>query len=68
MKPNIKPKIKMGMDILMTALLLGLMGYQITGQLFHEWFGAWLRGCSVNYREAENGPACRCGFCGWQQC
>lgn len=40
MKPNIKPKIKMGIDILMTALLLCLMGYQITGQLFHEWFGA----------------------------
>ena len=35
----------MGIDILMTALLLGLMAYQITGQALHEWFGAgelWL--------------------------
>lgn len=40
MKPNIKSKIKMGIDILMTVLLLCLMGYQITGQLLHEWFGA----------------------------
>lgn len=34
-----KSKIKMGIDILMTALLLGLMAYQITGQILHEWFG-----------------------------
>ena len=40
MKPEMKSKIKRGIDILMTALLLCLMGYQITGQLFHEWFGA----------------------------
>lgn len=33
-------KVKMGIDILMTALLLGLMAYQITGQALHEWFGA----------------------------
>ena len=32
--------LKMGIDILMTALLLGLMAYQITGQALHEWFGA----------------------------
>lgn len=40
-----KMKLKMGIDILMTALLLGLMVYQITGQALHEWFGAgelWL--------------------------
>lgn len=30
----------MGIDVLMTVLLLGLMAYQVTGQLFHEWFGA----------------------------
>lgn len=35
-----KSKIKMGIDILMTALLLDLMAYQITGQALHEWFGA----------------------------
>lgn len=35
-----KLKIKMGIDFLMTVLLLCLMAYQITGQEFHEWFGA----------------------------
>lgn len=35
-----KPKIKMGIDFLMTVLLLCLMAYQITGQELHEWFGA----------------------------
>lgn len=40
MKAKMKPQIKMGIDILMTALLLGLMAYQITGQALHEWFGA----------------------------
>lgn len=38
MKP--KMKIKMGIDFLMTVLLLCLMAYQITGQELHEWFGA----------------------------
>lgn len=38
MKP--KMKIKMGVDLLMTALLLCLMAYQITGEALHEWFGA----------------------------
>lgn len=33
-------KIKTGIDVLMTALLLLLMAYQITGQQLHEWFGA----------------------------
>ncbi len=35
-----KTRIKMGIDVLMTALLLCLMAYQITGQVLHEWFGA----------------------------
>lgn len=30
----------MGIDFLMTVLLLCLMAYQITGQKLHEWFGA----------------------------
>lgn len=38
MKINLK--IKMGIDVLMTILLLGLMAYQITGQALHEWLGA----------------------------
>ena len=29
----------MGIDFLMTALLLCLMAYQVTGQKLHEWFG-----------------------------
>lgn len=33
-------KIKMGIDLLMTALLLCLMAYQVIGQKLHEWFGA----------------------------
>lgn len=37
MKP--KMKIKMGIDVSMTVLLLLLMAYQITGQEFHEWLG-----------------------------
>lgn len=35
-----KRNIKMGIDFVMTVLLLCLMGYQITGQMLHEWFGA----------------------------
>ncbi len=35
-----KMKIKAGIDLLMTVLLLLLMAYQITGQELHEWFGA----------------------------
>lgn len=35
-----KIKLKIVIDFLMTALLLWLMAYQITGQKFHEWFGA----------------------------
>ena len=34
-----KMKIKMGIDFLMTILLLLLMAYQVTGQKLHEWFG-----------------------------
>lgn len=37
---KLKMKIKMGIDFLMTVLLLCLMAYQITGQELHEWFGA----------------------------
>lgn len=35
-----KKKIKMGIDFLMTVLLLFLMSYQITGQELHEWIGS----------------------------
>lgn len=35
-----KWKFKMGIDLLMTVLLLLLMAYQITGQELHEWLGA----------------------------
>ena len=34
-----KIKIKIGIDFLMTVLLLCLMAYQITGQELHEWIG-----------------------------
>lgn len=37
MKP--KMKIKIGIDFLMTVLLLLLMAYQIVGETLHEWFG-----------------------------
>lgn len=37
---NLKMKIKISIDFLMTILLLLLMVFQITGQEFHEWFGA----------------------------
>ena len=37
---NLKMKIKIIIDFLMTILLLLLMAFQITGQEFHEWFGA----------------------------
>lgn len=37
---NLKMKIKVTIDLLMTILLLLLMAFQITGQEFHEWFGA----------------------------
>lgn len=40
MKLKMNLKIKMGIDVLMTILLLGLMAYQITGQALHEWLGA----------------------------
>lgn len=35
-----KLKIKIGIDFLMTALLLLLMVYQVVGETLHEWFGA----------------------------
>lgn len=34
-----KRNLKMGIDLLMTVILLCLMAYQITGQVLHEWFG-----------------------------
>lgn len=34
-----KTKIKIGIDLIMTVLLLLLMAYQVTGQKLHEWFG-----------------------------
>lgn len=37
-----KMKWKLGIDFLMTVLLLCLMAYQITGQELHEWFGSGL--------------------------
>lgn len=37
---NLRMKIKVTIDLLMTILLLLLMAFQITGQEFHEWFGA----------------------------
>lgn len=37
---NLKRKIKVTIDLFMTILLLLLMAFQITGQEFHEWFGA----------------------------
>lgn len=38
MKP--KMKIKIGIDFLMSVLLLLLMAYQVVGDTLHEWFGA----------------------------
>lgn len=35
-----KTKIKIGIDFLMTVLLLLLMAYQVVGEALHEWFGA----------------------------
>lgn len=35
-----KMKLKLAIDFLMTILLLLLMAYQITGEVFHEWLGA----------------------------
>ncbi|MBU5626109.1 DUF4405 domain-containing protein [Oscillibacter sp. MSJ-2] len=32
--------VRRGVDILMTAALLGLMAYMLTGQALHEWLGA----------------------------
>lgn len=35
-----KGKVKMAVDVLMTAALLFLMGYQFWGETVHEWVGA----------------------------
>lgn len=37
---KIKSKIKWIVDLLMTAALLCLMAYQVTGDMLHEWIGA----------------------------
>lgn len=37
---NLRMKIKVIIDLFITILLLLLMAFQITGQEFHEWFGA----------------------------
>ena len=57
MKRNLK--IKVVIDVCMTVLLLLLMAFQITGQQFHEWFGAgmlvlFLVHNILNYRWYKN--------------
>ena len=57
MKRNLK--IKVVIDVCMTVLLLLLMAFQITGQQFHEWFGAgmlvlFLAHNILNYRWYKN--------------
>lgn len=52
-------KIKVVIDVCMTVLLLLLMAFQITGQQFHEWFGAgmlvlFLVHNILNYRWYKN--------------
>lgn len=37
---NLKQKAKITIDVLMTALLVVLMAYPVTGQIVHEWVGA----------------------------
>lgn len=54
-----KIKIKMLLDLLMTAVLLTLMAFQITGKELHEWFGAgmlvlFLVHNVLNYRWYKN--------------
>ena len=36
---GMKGKVKIILDLLMTAVMLVLMAFQITGQELHEWFG-----------------------------
>ena len=38
-KPEMKPKLKICIDILMTAALLFLMPYELVGRAAHEWIG-----------------------------
>lgn len=37
---KLKMKIKIGIDFIMTVLLILLMAYQVVGDELHEWFGA----------------------------
>ena len=39
---NRKAKVKITIDILMTAGLLFLMGFQLWGDAAHEWAGAFM--------------------------
>lgn len=36
---NLNRKIKLGIDFLLSILLLFLMAYQVVGEMLHEWFG-----------------------------
>lgn len=40
-----KGKIKIDVDVLMTAALLFLMGYQFWGEMAHEWVGQGCLSC-----------------------
>lgn len=56
---KLKMKVKVVIDVCMTILLLLLMAFQITGQQFHEWFGAgmlvlFLVHNILNYRWYKN--------------
>lgn len=39
---NIKMKIKIIIDFLMTIVLLMLLAYQVTGEILHEWLGTFM--------------------------
>ena len=41
-KKKMKKKSKLAVDILMTLTLLFLMGYQLWGEIAHEWAGAFM--------------------------
>lgn len=44
---NTKMKCKMALDLLMTALLIVLMSYQVVGDAAHEWVGSGMFLCFV---------------------
>lgn len=39
---KVQLKVKMSIDLLMTAVLLLMMAYQVTGEKFHEWLGVFM--------------------------